>query len=118
MSIVYVVQRQWRFDEASQTLVPRYDLGPAEEFGELRIILADRTSIERPGPIITKMDLFLKDYSDQDYLLLIGHPALIGWATALAAARNNGRLRQLIWNSSIKKYHVVESYLPVVRDVV
>jgi hypothetical protein len=118
MGYVYVVQRQFRFNRETGQLTPRYDLVPAEKYGEIRVILSDRTAVEYSETIITKMDLILSNYTSNDYLLLIGHPCLIGWATALAAAHNKGRVRQLIWHGSTQKYSIVESYLPVARNVI
>lgn len=113
MGYVYVVQRQFRYDPDKGAVVPRYDLGPAEKYGELRLILTDRTAVEKSAVIISKMDLLLRNYTDNDYLLLIGHPVLIGWATALAAAHNNGRIKQLVWNGKDQVYTPVESFLPI-----
>jgi len=113
MGYVYVVQRQFRYDSEKGSVVPRYDLAPAEKYGELRLILTDRTAVEKSAQIISKMDLLLRNYSDDDYLLLIGHPVLIGWATALAAAHNKGRIKQLVWSGKDRCYNPVESFLPI-----
>ena len=118
MGYVYVVQHQFKYDRETGTIIPRYDLKPAEKYGELRVILSDRTSVEKAAQVIAKMDLILSNYCDDDYLLLVGHPCLIGWATALAAAHNEGRVRQLIWNGAGQKYAVVESFLPVTRNLI
>ena len=113
MGYVYVVQRQFRYDRETGKIVPKHDLAAAEKFGELRPILTDRAGVDKPAQAIAKMDLILRNYTDDDYLLLIGHPALIGWAAALAAAHNGGKLKQLIWSGATHTYSVVESRLPI-----
>ena len=114
MSLVYVVQTHMRYDAKMGELVSRYDLRPAERFGRLRFILNQKQTLARvePRQLISKMDMVLKNYTDLDYLLLIGSPVLIGWATALAAKNNGGRIQQLVWESAQQDYTVVKSCLP------
>jgi N-acetyl-beta-hexosaminidase len=59
------------------------------------------------------MDFALRDFSDDDYLLLIGNPVFIGWATAIAAAYNEGRVNLLMWSGKEKGYREVKAILPV-----
>ena len=113
MPNVYVVQRQFRYDANTGQVLPKYDLTAAEVFGELRVILTDRAGVDRPAQAIAKMNLILSNFSDADYLLLIGHPVLIGWATALAAAHNNGRVQHLVWSGATNSYKTVACHLPV-----
>ena len=115
MGTVYVVQNPMRYDPDSGTVVPRYDLEPAKRFGKLRVLFDERTSLrpEEAKRAIAKMNLILESFKDDDYLLLIGNPALIGYATGLAAAHNGGKVRMLVWSGRDKDYSVVESHLPI-----
>lgn len=113
MGNVYVVQNHLRYDSTKGELVPVYNISPAERFGKLRFILNPRATLERPEEAIAKMDLILRGYTDDDYLLLIGNPVLIGWATALAAAHNGGRIALLVWSGKDKDYSPVKTRLPI-----
>ena len=117
-SRVYVVQQHFRYDPDRDELVPRYDLTPATKWGKLCILLHGKAGIEQPQQVVAKMNLLLGTFCDDDYLLLIGNPALIGWATAIAAAHNEGRVKQLIWSGELRDYKVVSSCLPVRHLVV
>jgi hypothetical protein len=115
-SYVYVVQQQYRYDPEAQAVVPKHDLSPAQQYGELRVLLHHRTTIEHERStswVVSKMNLLLRNFCDQDYLLLVGHPSLIGLALALAAANNDGRVKQLIWDSRHRFYTPVEVLLPI-----
>lgn len=113
MANVYVVQNHLRYDPDQGELVPRYNISSAERFGKLRFILNPRCNTQRPEEVVAKMDLILAGYTDEDYLLPIGNPALIGWAVALAAAHNEGRVRMLVWSGKDRNYAEVSCLLPV-----
>ena len=113
MSYVYVVQNHLRYDPDKGETVPCYDVSPAEKFGELRFLLSPTATLQKPAEAIAKMDMLLNRFCDDDYLLLIGNPAMIGWATAIAAAHNEGRVQTLVWSSRERRYRVVRSLLPI-----
>lgn len=113
MPNVYVVQNHLRYDPERGELVPRYNISSAEKFGDLKFILNPRATIQRPAEVIAKMDLILQSFRDEDFLLLIGNPVLIGWATAIAAAHNEGRVQLLIWSNKDQHYSPVRSFLPI-----
>lgn len=102
--IVYVVQKQMRFDRNLGELVPRFDLEPAEQFGRFVYLLSPSAAPWKPESVLTDLHKRLKDYTDQDYLLLIGNPCLIGFAVAVAAKHNNGRVNLLQWHGRDRAY--------------
>lgn len=110
---VFVVQSHLRYDPEKGRLVSRYDVSPAAEWGEIHFLLPPRATVDDPEQTVAVLDAALRHYTDQDYLLLIGHPVLIGWATALAAAHNFGRVNCLVWSNRTSAYTVVESCLPI-----
>ncbi|HIK68296.1 MAG TPA: hypothetical protein EYF95_10050 [Flavobacteriales bacterium] len=59
------------------------------------------------GPTVSRLKKGLKDFSDSDYLLLIGDPAAIGLATAVACDINRGKFRFLKWDRQEKKYYPI-----------
>lgn len=111
MARVFVIHHQHRFDRQQGKRVPRLDLSPAEDFGELVYLLGDDATAQDPGDVIRQLMLGLADFSDQDHLLLVGHPAFIGWATAIAASYNDGKISLLIYQRD-HRYISVDSRLP------
>ena len=101
---VYVVQKQHRWDAQKQELVQKYDLEPAEEYGDLVYLLSPTAAPFNSKPIVEELKESLYGFSDDDYLLLIGNPALIGFAVAIAADNNQGNLKLLQWSGKDKKY--------------
>ena len=81
----------------------------AEKFGNLKVLLPDnRNIILSAGPVAHKLRKELKDFCDEDYLLLIGDPAIIAVAGAIAAENNNGRFRVLKWDRNEAQYYDIE----------
>ena len=118
MGRVYVVQHHLRYNPESGELEPRYDLRPAEEFGKLTYILDAKTTLQRPEVVVAKMEMILRGFTSEDYLLPIGNPVLIGWAMALAAAHNSGKVAVLVWSNRDQRYTVTRSCLPIaIRSV-
>jgi len=113
MSRVFVVQEQYRYDRTIGQLVMRHDLSAAKKFGKLCFLLNDRNTNDRPETVVRKLCTMLQDYSDEDYLLLIGNPAFIAWAATIASICNEGRLKMLVWSGEQHDYKVVESRVPL-----
>lgn len=109
MSTVYVVQDHRRYDKETGCFVPVHDLTPAQEYGELRYLLTPTAAPWHPTSVLPDLWAGLKDFSDEDFLLLTGNPILIGWATAVAADFNEGRVKLLQWHGREQRYIPVES---------
>ena len=81
----------------------------AEKFGDLKIVLPDnRQIVLSSGPLTFKLKHELKDFNDNDYLLLMGDPAIIALAGAVASDVNGGRFKVLKWDRDEKKYYDIE----------
>ena len=94
---VYVLQEMGR------------NIRSAEKFGDLKICLPDnRQMILSSGPLTFKLQQELKNFNDNDYLLLIGDPAIIAVAGAIASENNNGRFKVLKWDRNEMKYYDIE----------
>ena len=94
---VYVLQEMGR------------NIRSAEKFGDLKICLPDnRQMVLSSGPLTFKLKQELKDFNDKDYLLLIGDPAIIAVAGAIASENNNGRFKVLKWDCNEMKYYDIE----------
>lgn len=108
---VFVVQHQHRWDAALGRLVPKFDLAPAEQWGQLLYLLGPTASPFNPGVILPELHQKLQTFTDDDSLLCIGNPCLIGFATAVAAYWNQGRVQMLQWSGKD------QSYVRVVADL-
>jgi hypothetical protein len=96
---VYIVQKP---DEKKNVI-------SAQDFGELKFILPEKTNLMwKPQETISIIKDELRFFNDNDYLLLIGDPAVIGICTAVAAEYNCGRIKFLKWDNREWKYYPVK----------
>lgn len=101
---VYIVQDHRKYDKLTGQYVSVFDLSPAEEHGEFCYLLTPTASPFNPASIIPELHAGLRDFGDGDHLLLTGNPVLIGWATAIAADYNEGRVSVLQWSGKDRRY--------------
>lgn len=108
---VFAVQNQMTRSADGSGLVPKYDLTPAETHGTLLFLLGPSASPFSPTVVLPEMRAKLQhyDYRKGDSLLLVGNPALIGWAVALAAQAGDGRVRVLQWSGTQRGYTPIEA---------
>ena len=86
-----------------------YNVRSAEKFGDLEVMLPDRKQmIMSSGPLTFELKKKLSTFNDNDYLLLIGDPAIIALCGAIAAQANNGRFKVLKWDRNEKQYYDLE----------
>lgn len=107
MSKVYVVQRQLKWDDKREKLIPKFDLSSAEKFGELVYLLGPSASPFTPGPALNELREKMKGVTLDDYILLVGNPCLIGWAVAIACMKTNNVIRMLQWCNRSHEYREV-----------
>ena len=94
---VYVLQEMGR------------NIRSAEKFGDLKVVLPDNKQIVlSSGPLTFKLKHTLKDFNDDDYLLLMGDPAIIAVAGAVVSDVNGGKFKVLKWDRDEKKYYDIE----------
>ena len=94
---VYVLQEMGR------------NIRSAEKFGDLKVVLPDNKQIVlSSGPLTFKLKHALKDFNDNDYLLLMGDPAIIAVAGAVVSDVNGGKFKVLKWDRDEKKYYDIE----------
>lgn len=102
---VFAVQQQMRMDPQTRELVPRFlGIEKAEKWGRIDYLLSPSAHPFNPENVIGDLHGKLSKFGDEDLLLLIGNPALIGMATSVAAYYNNGRVRLLQWSGRHKEY--------------
>lgn len=98
--MVYVVQE-----------VPGRNVIAARQYGDLTVLLPPGEVVLSPGPTVRKLQSQLRDFSDKDFLLLMGDPVAIGMACAVASDINRGKVNLLKWD---RQQHV---YYPVSVDL-
>lgn len=102
---VFIIQDQHVRDTETNALISKFNFATAKEFGELLFLLNPTANPFSPNEgIVSELTDKLHNYSDQDYLVLTGNPILIGWATAIAAKVNEGKVRFLQWNGRRQMY--------------
>ena len=96
MSVVYCVQETYN------------DISQALNYGTIEVLLPPGAQIAfSPAPTVRRIQRKLSKFTDEDYLLLIGDPAAIGIACAVAAAYNHGRFKMLKWSRKENRYYAV-----------
>lgn len=100
---VYVVQKQMHLDREKNEYVERFNLETAQEYGDLVYLLSPTAAPFRPDGVLADLRTGLSDFTDEDHLLLIGNPVLIGMAAAIAADRA-GTVNFLQWSGKDQKY--------------
>ena len=89
--------------------VPGRNILSAEKFGDLELLLPEGSQLVlSTGPTVKRLNRKLKNFCDDDYLLLIGDPSIIGIACAIAASYNRGRFKCLKWDKREYKYYPIE----------
>ena len=104
-SIVYVIQEVPGTKEGR----PKINILGAQKYGEIKMLLKeDSQIIFSPGPIVFKLKKLLKDFSQDDYLLLTGDPAIIGVACSVVSDLTGGQYKLLKWDKQERQYYPIE----------
>lgn len=109
-SKVYIIQNVMR--KYPDGTFRGLDYSQAERFGEIIFLFdGNKQVVMSPQPTIRKLRTVLKDFNDNDYLLLVGDPALIGLTCSVVSTISNGRYNML-------KYDRIEKdYFPIRVDI-
>lgn len=78
----------------------------ASSYGSLEILCAPKVSMFDTSSLINDLRSKLLMFSDNDYILPMGDPALIGVVTAVASNFNDGYVKFLKWDRLEKQYFV------------
>ena len=104
-SIVYVIQEVPGTKEGR----PKINILGAQKYGEIKMLLKeDSQIIFSPGPIVFKLKKLLKDFNQDDYLLLTGDPAIIGVACSVVSDLTGGQYKLLKWDKQERQYYPIE----------
>ncbi len=98
MATVFVVQEN-----------PRVDVVSAAQWGDLIPLANPYYQVHlNTGRVVSQFRRKLRKYSDDDWLLPLGDPAMIGIAFAIAAEANEGRVNLLKWDRLERHYYPVK----------
>ena len=102
--IVYVIQHI----AGSQAGTPKINIIGAQKYGDFKFLLPEFSQmIFSPGPLIYKLRQGLKNFKEDDHLLLTGDPALIGVACSIVSDITNGKYNLLKWDKQERKYYPI-----------
>ena len=88
---------------------PKINIVGAAEYGEIKFLLPELSQIMwSPGPLIYKLRSLLKNYTPDDYLLLVGDPAIIGVACSIVSDITNGKYKLIKWDKQERRYYPIE----------
>ena len=103
--IVYVIHHV----PGTKSGSPKMNIIGAQKYGELKFLLPEFSQIIfSPGPLVFKLKKLLKDFKPEDYLLLIGDPALIGVACSIVSDITNGKYNLLKWDKQERQYYPIK----------
>ncbi len=105
MKKVYVIQEL----PGTRLGTPKFNIMGASKFGELVTLLPENSQIiMSPGPLIFKLRKLLKNFTEDDYLLLTGDPAIIGVACSIVSDITSGKFNFLKWDRQEKMYYPIK----------
>ena len=96
--IVYLIQEN-----------PYISVLSANEYGKIVTLFESGTQIMfSPQPAIRKLKRKLRNFNDDDHLLMMGDPAAMGIACCIAAEMNRGKFIILKWDKMQKRFYSVQ----------
>ena len=103
--IVYVIQHI----AGTQAGNPKINIIGAQKYGKFKFLLPEFSQmIFSPGPLVYKLKQGLKNFNENDHLLLTGDPALIGVACSIVSDITNGKYNLLKWDKQERKYYPIK----------
>lgn len=109
---VYIVQEHLKLDPNKRVLVPKFDLSPAEKFGEFRFCLSPNVSPFNTRVVLEELRENLQHITPDDYLLPVGNPVLIGLTTLVVGEFVN-TINFLQWSGAKGGYVPIRADLDV-----
>ena len=104
-SKVYVIQEL----PGTRSGTPKFNIMGASRYGDIVTLLPENSQIiMSPGPLIFKLRKLLKNFTEKDYLLLTGDPAIIGVACSIVSDITNGKFSFLKWDRQEKMYYPIK----------
>lgn len=111
MSRVFLPQIPLMREKDTGKWVNKFSLTDAENYGTLLPILDSFTTPHDPETVIDIIHDKLQTFSEKDFVLATGNPAILSWTTAIAAYYNDGQVQMLQWNTPRRAYDVIVAQL-------
>ena len=107
--MIYIIDHQDSFTWNVVHQFSQFDEVYCSNYFEINQRLLDKSKviIFSPGPLIFKLRKALKDFNEEDYLLLTGDPAIIGVACSIVSDITNGKYNLLKWDKQERKYYPI-----------
>ena len=104
-SVVYVIQEL----PGTRMGAPKFNIMGASRYGKIVTLLPENSQIiMSPGPLIFKLRKLLNNFTENDYLLLTGDPAIIGVACSIVSDITTGKFNFLKWDRQEKMYYPIK----------
>ena len=87
----------------------KFDLSSAEQYGGLVALIGSGQSAVSSVPIMRQLRERLRDFSDDDFLVMLGDPSIMAGAAMVASQYNNGRVKVLKWDRRSAQYIPVKA---------
>jgi hypothetical protein len=100
---VFIPQIIKRFDRDTRRLVEMYDFTPAQQFGQLEVVLDDGDDPNLISRMTHKVRSRLATFTHEDYLIAVGDPCLIATCAGVIL-RRSPTLKMLKWVRELKTY--------------
>lgn len=104
---IFVVNEPLRKNPETGELERAINLGSAKDHGSLVFLLPPGPLPDDPRPTIIALQNGLADFTQNDFLLLVGDLRAIAWAAAIAADKTGGPLKLLHWQRNQHRYDPV-----------
>jgi hypothetical protein len=106
-SKVFLPQIVERFDVAKKAMVPAFDFSAAAQFGQLTPILGQEDDVIFLARITQKIRKELECFTEHDFLLAVGDPAVIAVCAGIILRRHK-TLKLLKWDRKLRIYTHLE----------
>lgn len=81
------------------------NISSAKKYGEIKVLTTRSNVINYDqDSVVLQIEEGLLDYNEEDYILCLGDPIIIGIASAVAAINNDNYLNLLKWDRQEQKY--------------
>ena len=89
--------------------MPRINVNKALHFGNIEFLFSERAQlVYSSGALVRELRKKLEKFNDEDYLLLLGDPAIIATTSAVVADVNHGKFKMLKWDRESGRYYPLE----------
>lgn len=102
---VFITQVPHRHDKETGAFVPAHNISPADEHGEVKVMMPSRASFFATADLVSQLreHLVNYDYKAGDSIVFLGDPSIVAVAAALLG-RIHGSFIVLKWDRNVGRY--------------